>query len=79
MAAIPLLALGLINLGRSEFMPYHADAVGRPWAQVEPASQILIIALMRSFGGTALALGIAVVVIVASSVLSLPGKAGDHG
>jgi hypothetical protein len=53
---------GLIYLFRSQFMPYHAIAVGKTWAEVAPAFQILLLALMRTVGGawiaTALAMGI---------------------
>jgi cytochrome b subunit of formate dehydrogenase len=54
--------IGLIYLFRSQFMPYHAIAVGKTWAEVDPAFQILLLALIRVVGGawiaTALAMGI---------------------
>jgi len=40
-----------IYLFRSEFMPYHAIAVGKDWADVAPEFQVLILALMRVSGG----------------------------
>jgi hypothetical protein len=53
---------GLIYLFRSQFMPYHAIAVGKTWAEVDSAFQILLLALIRVVGGawiaTALAMGI---------------------
>ncbi len=53
---------GLIYLFRSQFMPYHAIAVGKTWAEVNPAVQILLLALIRVVGSawiaTALAMGI---------------------
>jgi hypothetical protein len=60
--ALPFpLIFGLIYLFRSEFMPYHAVAVGQSWSEVDPAFQILILALMRATGGgllvTACAIG----------------------
>ena len=52
----------LIYLFRLQFMPYHAIAVGKTWAEVDPAYQILLLALIRALGGawiaTALAMGI---------------------
>lgn len=58
----PLIVFGLIYLFRSAFMPYHAVAVGHSWSDVDPAFQILILALMRVAGGgfltTAVAMGI---------------------
>jgi len=57
-----LFALALTYLFRSEFMPYHAVAVGQSWAEVDPSFQILITALMKVTGGgwlaTAFAVGI---------------------
>lgn len=60
---LPLLIIfGLIYLFRPEFMPYHAVAVGQRWSEIDPAFQILILALMRVAGGgflaTACAIGI---------------------
>ena len=57
-----LIILALMYLLRSEFMPYHAAAVGQSWVEVDPAFQILISALMKVTGGgwlaTAFATGI---------------------
>ena len=36
-AALLLLVFALVYLTRSEFMPYHSDAVGLEWAEVDPA------------------------------------------
>ena len=62
LAILGLAIIGLIYLFRTEFMPYHAVAVGRNWAEVDPAFQILLMALIRAFGGasfsTAIAMGI---------------------
>lgn len=62
LGCLALLVLALTYLLRSEFMPYHAVAVGRSWAEVDPSFQILISALMKVTGGgwlaTALAVGI---------------------
>lgn len=55
-ATLALAAFGVLYVVRSEFMPYHATAVGMEWENVDPAFQVLILALMKSFGGTALAL-----------------------
>jgi hypothetical protein len=58
-----LAVSGVVYLLRPEFMPYHAEAVGQSWAEVEPAFQILILALMRVVGGAFLASALASVVI----------------
>jgi len=61
--AIFLLGIfGLFYLFRTQFMPHHAIAVSKTWAEIDPAFQILLLALMRFIGGawiaTALAMGI---------------------
>ena len=57
-----LIVFGLMYLFRSEFMPYHAVALGASWSELDPAFQILLLALMRVVGGgflaTACAMGI---------------------
>lgn len=60
---VALLGLGFayMYLFRGEFMPYHSIAVGRSWAEVDPAMQVLILALMRVSGGGWLALSFALV------------------
>ncbi len=62
-SSVPLFVFGAVYLLRPEFMPYHAEAVGQSWAEVEPAFKILILALMRVVGGAFLALALAIVVI----------------
>ena len=62
LATLQIGIIGLIYLFRSQFMPYHAIAVGKIWTEVDPAFQILLLALIRVVGGawvaTALAMGI---------------------
>lgn len=62
-SAIPLALFGATYLTRSEFMPYHAVAIGQSWGEVAPAIQVLLLAMMRGLGGTFLALAVAVVAI----------------
>jgi hypothetical protein len=42
---------GAMFLLRSEFMPYHAVAVGMPWSEVPGPFRILIMALLKLAGG----------------------------
>ena len=62
LALLSIGIIGLIYLFRSQFMPYHAIAVGKTWGEVDPSFQILLLALIRVVGGawiaTALAMGI---------------------
>ena len=61
LALLPIGVFGVIYLFRLEFMPYHAIAVSKTWAEVDPSFQILFLALIRVLGGawiaTALAMG----------------------
>ncbi len=63
-AALLLSIFGVVYLLRPEFMPYHADVVGRPWSAVEPAFQVLILALMRVVGGALLANALAIFILL---------------
>ena len=64
LASLLLIAFGFIYLFRSEFMPYHAVAVGKSWSEVDPAFQILILALMKVSGGGFLAAGFTIVILL---------------
>lgn len=63
--ALSSLVLAAIYLTRPEFMPYHADALGLGWEAVDPAAQVLVLALMRVAGGGFLAVGLATAVVAA--------------
>ena len=63
--ALPSLALGAIYLFRPTFMPYHALALGKEWAELDAATQVLIKALMDVAGGGWLALGTLLLLLVA--------------
>ena len=63
--ALVSLVLGSTYLFRGSFMPYHADALGRSWAEVEPALQTLLGALMDVAGAGWVGIGVATLVLVA--------------
>ncbi len=46
-------------------MPYHAEALGRRWTEVDPALQILLKALMEVAGAGWIGIGVATLVLVA--------------
>ena len=60
LAALILVAFGVVYLSRSEFMPYHAAAMGSDWVSVDGGTQQVLLALMRALGGACL--GVAVLV-----------------
>lgn len=63
-AILTVALFGVVYSFKSEFMPYHAVAVGMPWAEVPENFQVLIIALMRAFGGSCIALAVGALVIL---------------
>jgi hypothetical protein len=63
--ATPSLVLGTIYLFRPTFMPYHAIALGKEWAELDAATQVLIKALMEVAAGGWLALGTLMLLLVA--------------
>lgn len=63
--ALVSVVLGGTYLVRGSFMPYHADALGRPWAEVEPALQVLLGALMDVAGAGWIGIGVATLALVA--------------
>ena len=62
--ALVALIFGVIYLTRPEFMPYHSLALAKPWSEVEPNTQTLILALMRVAGGGFIATGIAILILL---------------
>lgn len=58
------ITFSLIYLFRSEFMPFHASIVEQNWSEVDPAFQILILALMKVAGGGWLSIVIAVSILL---------------
>ena len=72
-ASLLVATFGSIYLIRSQFMPYHADAVGMKWEEVPLAFQILILALMKTLGGSMLATVLALV-----AMLLIPFRKGER-
>jgi hypothetical protein len=63
--ALVSIALGGLYLFRGSFMPYHAEALGQRWADLEPALQTLLKALMEVAGAGWIGIGVATLVLVA--------------
>ena len=64
LAVLVLAAFAVTYLFRSEFMPYHAVAVGMPWADVATPFQVLILALMRAVGAACLAVVVLILILL---------------
>ena len=72
-ALLLIASIGVIYLFRAEFMPYHAVALGRDWAGLDRALQVLLLALMKAVGGGALAIAVAMVIL-----LLIPFRQGPY-
>jgi hypothetical protein len=66
------ILFGSIYLLKNQFMPYHSEAVGYSWSELEPNVQVLIIALMRATGGGFFATGLAIFIL-----LMIPLRVGN--
>lgn len=54
------IIFGLVYLFSSQFMPYHQQAIGKNWSELEAPLQILLLALMRGVGCGAIGSGLAI-------------------
>jgi hypothetical protein len=70
-ALIFLLFAG-IYLIRNQFMPYHSQAIGLSWIQLDSNLQVLILALMKVAGSGFLVTGLTLLIL-----LMIPGRAGE--
>ena len=66
LAALMFVAFGVGYLARSEFLPYHRQAIGLEWKALIPSLQVLLLALMRVAGGALLGVGLAMLALLAS-------------
>ncbi len=62
--ALTLLAFGVRYLTASEFMPYHAAALEREWADLLPNEQGVMLAALRGGGGGFFIGGTAIVLLL---------------
>jgi len=65
LASLVVAAFGLMYLLRTDFMPYHAVAVGQKWTDVAPGFQALILGLMKAAAGGWLASVVAIGILLA--------------
>ena len=67
--AVVSLVMGATYGLRDSFMPYHAAALGQSWGELDPASRVLIKALMDVAAGGWLALGLLVLLFAGVMVV----------
>ncbi|MCY1395893.1 hypothetical protein D3C76_540470 [compost metagenome] len=59
LAFLIVIGFSIIYLKRTDFMPYHSVAVARPWNEVDPRMQVLLLALIKVTGWAWLAIALA--------------------
>ncbi|MEI9955476.1 MAG: hypothetical protein WDM90_04000 [Ferruginibacter sp.] len=57
------ILFGFVYLLRPSFLNYHKEALQKDWAEIAPAFQTLILALMRAVSGGAIAAGFAIIIL----------------
>ncbi|MBL9130570.1 MAG: hypothetical protein JNG86_05185 [Verrucomicrobiaceae bacterium] len=62
--ALSEIGLGLVYVTASKPMPYHEEALGIEWSQVQPGSQAVLRTLLNGYGSTHLAVGLALAVLL---------------
>lgn len=72
LVALISILFGVIYLVKQQFMPYHQQALGMSWSELDAKMRVLILALMRATGGGFLATGIALLLL-----LIFPWRAGN--
>jgi hypothetical protein len=72
LAAIVSMAFGIMYLVRSQFMPYHQEAIGKDWQDLGKHLQALLLGLMRMVGGGMFSAGLSVAIL-----LMIPYRAGE--
>ncbi len=70
--ALGSIAVGFVYLLSDSFIPYHQQALERDWAEFDPAAQMIYLALLDVAGAGWVALGAAIIVLVA-----FPFRNGD--
>lgn len=73
LGALLSAVFGVIYLTSTQFMPYHQDAVGLAWGELDSRMQTLLLALMRVSGGGFLATALSIIFM-----LFFPFYAGEE-
>jgi hypothetical protein len=66
------IAWGFLYLFSHEMMPYHKQAIGKNWAEIERGVQVIILALMEAVGAANLIIGFIVLIL-----LLIPFRRGE--
>jgi hypothetical protein len=72
LSAAAAFIFGIMYLTRFDFMPYHREALGKDWGELDNRLQTLIVALMRAVGGGLLGASLAMMIM-----LFIPFRSGE--
>jgi len=70
--AIMTIAWGILYFSSHEMMPYHKQAIGKNWAELERGIQVIILALMEAAGAGLLTTGFLMLIL-----LFIPFRQGE--
>jgi hypothetical protein len=70
---ITAIAGGFVYFFSQQMMPYHAQVIGKNWAELDRGIQVIILALMEAFGAGAITIGFIVLIL-----LFIPFRLGEH-
>lgn len=69
---LSLFVTGSLYLSLDEFMPYHAEALQEDWNSLSTNYQGLILGLIKGLGGGAFVSGLAILIMVGTSLRTSP-------
>jgi hypothetical protein len=57
-AALAIILFGIRYMRRQAFLPYHAAVAGKPWSELDPGVQAVILGMLKIIGGGFATLGV---------------------
>ena len=63
-AAIVEIIVGVVYFSASEVMPYHKEALGVAWSDLQPGVRTMLVGLMNAYGSTHFGVGVALGILV---------------
>ncbi len=70
LVGVSLFVTGCVYLSLDEFMPYHAEAVGMSWQELDPNLQGLMLGLIKGLGSGAFIAGASILYMAAVAARS---------
>ncbi len=64
LAALLIILIGLVYATRVQVMPYHLDAMGMAWNDVQPRVQFMLMSFLHGGGAGAVANGVALMFLL---------------